>query len=172
MMAAGSPGDRCNSRKMKTPTSPITSTVEIRRRMMKASMSLAYALLAAAGRRRPAVPDRLRLVTGAASGLLGVPERHHAGDRQHAHQVLAPRRRLHPLSEPHVRHEVPSILLQLAGDCLLVRDAARGRPFVAQFLVLGVRRPAEPGLVAGRRMASEPDRIAAGGALGPSDAKA
>jgi hypothetical protein len=32
MIAAGSPGERCSNRKTKTPTMPITSTVEARRR--------------------------------------------------------------------------------------------------------------------------------------------
>src|SRR5262245_37841440 len=38
MIAAGSPGERCSSRKMNTATIAMTSTVESKRRMIKASI--------------------------------------------------------------------------------------------------------------------------------------
>src|SRR5438105_4563542 len=92
-------------------------------------------------------------------GLLDIPEGNDLRDRQDAAQVLAVRDRGGPLAEPDVRHEIPVVLLHLARDRLLLIEARRGGPLVAQLLVHIVSRPAEPAFLAVRLMADEGDRI-------------
>src|SRR4029077_19889028 len=102
-------------------------------------------------------------------GLLDIPEWNDLRDRQHAAQVLAVGDRRGPLPEPDVGHEVPIVLLHLARDRLLLLEAARRSPLVAQLLVHVVGRPAEPALLAIRLMPEERDRIADRSRARPSD---
>src|SRR6478735_1995491 len=91
--------------------------------------------------------------------LLYVPERDQLGHTDQAGEV-AQRGRLEPLPIIHMRHEIPGVLLHVAGDLPALGVIGRGRPFVAEGLMLLVSRPAEPALFAIGGVAGERDGIA------------
>src|SRR5260221_8154766 len=95
-----------------------------------------------------------------ASHLLHIPPWDDLGHRQDSLDVDALGSGLDPLAVIELRHEFPGIVLELAGDRFALLERRRLRPFVAQLFLFGVGGPAEPRLVAGRRMGGEEDRIA------------
>src|SRR3954449_5355530 len=93
--------------------------------------------------------------------LLHVPERDQLRHTDQASEVTQ-RGRLEPLPIIHVRHEIPGVLLHVAGNLLALDVIGRNRPFAAERLVLLVSRPAEPALFPIGGMAGERDGIAEG----------
>src|SRR5262245_61483053 len=140
MMAAGSPGASRSRKNTNTATTAITGMVASKRRRI-------YAVI------RRAIPPLL---------LADVPQHDQPGvrhDSVDAVGAIGERRR--PLAERNVDHLFDRARLQVAGDLLALLVGLRKTVGVAQLLDLGIARPAEQSLVAGRTDPGMQDRMRA-----------
>src|SRR5206468_2855261 len=127
MIAAGSPGARCNSAKTNTVTTMITGTAASKRRIRKTCTTS---------------PDpRMTLITRRLL-LLDIPK-HEPGCVENAGEILPVCDRRQKLTGWNIRHHFVETLLQALDDLLLLLGRRHGE-FQTDLLQLLVAGPAEP----------------------------